>query len=134
MPQQIGAKSRSGDASDSLRTVFAVVCLNAGTDFLQYVEGVPRREAFLFTFVVVVVLLLLLPSRNLIEARPIVFNLILLVTGYGILAKFRPWLAAFTTPLLATVISIAIILSLAFTCWTLFRRWRQARVKQTGSS
>lgn len=121
MPQKVGNKSRLGNASDSLRTVFAVVCLNAGTDLLEGLGGLPRKEAYFFTFVVVVVLLLLLPSQNPINARPIIFNLSLVITGYGILAKFRPWLAMFTTPLLATVISIAIILSLAFTCWTFFR-------------
>ena len=100
-----------------------------GAHILEDLQILPRREAYLVSLLIAGVLLLVIPSKDPIAARPMIFNLIVVVAGYGILEKLYPWLVQLTNPRLAIVISIVLMLSVALVLQAFFRP--RVRSRQT---
>lgn len=121
MTQQTGRKSRLGQAGVTTSSVLLNVVFIWGAHILEDLQILPRREAYLVSLLIAGVLLLVIPSKDPIAARPMIFNLIAVVAGYGILEKLYPWLVQLTNPRLAIVISIVLTLSVALVLQAFFR-------------
>ena len=116
-----------GQAGVTTRGFLVNAVFIGGTHILEDLWNVPRREAYLVSLLILGILLLMIPSKNPFGARPMIFNLIAVVAGYGILVKLYPWLVQLTNPRLAIVISIVLTLSVALVLQAFFRPRARSR-------
>lgn len=97
-----------------LRVALFTAVLLAAALFLESIGPIVSDEAWLIAGVVAAILLFCIPERGKFRDRTnLIFNLLAVISVYGIFLKVRPWLGDLVGRGLATLLSVFLILGFA---------------------
>ena len=93
-----------------LRLALFITVLSGGAVIFENLGLLDQSEAWLVAGVIAAVLFFLIPETGKSrDPKDLIFSLLGILMIYGVLLRFRPWMADQTGPGLATVVSVVLL-------------------------